>query len=341
MLYGEGEKAFIRLQEEIARKSDDQTLFSWTSRTQKETSRTFSSYRGLFGTSPAEFTGLSNLDTLQTDEFLLPFSTTSIGFNARFPLLPVALINDNSISSPPIDVADPASEFLAILNVVDVFYGYRRIAILVKRLLPKGHHFVRVRPDVIFTIQEAQLKDSLIKPLLKPVDLYVQQELHIPLNHVSKRLGGFLFGRSSHLFDESLEVWSPYYIWSPEKRTIHCPFKPTKNRGIVGALKSHNSWRPFTVIFGISPETSAPAFCILDGVPNNPANEDFTYIGDGEYLKWKTGTGGAEIQKCFFGSIKITQIRLTWRYAVVDETFVCHVDVNFGGHMSQIRKANG
>lgn len=32
MLYGEGEGAFIRLQEEIMRKSDDPTIFAWTSR---------------------------------------------------------------------------------------------------------------------------------------------------------------------------------------------------------------------------------------------------------------------------------------------------------------------
>jgi hypothetical protein len=30
LLYGEGEKAFIRLQEEIMRSSDDQSLFAWT-----------------------------------------------------------------------------------------------------------------------------------------------------------------------------------------------------------------------------------------------------------------------------------------------------------------------
>ena len=30
LLYGEGEKSFIRLQEEIMKSSDDQSLFAWT-----------------------------------------------------------------------------------------------------------------------------------------------------------------------------------------------------------------------------------------------------------------------------------------------------------------------
>jgi hypothetical protein len=31
MLYGEGERTFIRLQEEIVKKSDDHSIFAWTS----------------------------------------------------------------------------------------------------------------------------------------------------------------------------------------------------------------------------------------------------------------------------------------------------------------------
>lgn len=33
LLYGEGEKAFLRLQEEVARQSDDHTLFAWNATT--------------------------------------------------------------------------------------------------------------------------------------------------------------------------------------------------------------------------------------------------------------------------------------------------------------------
>ncbi|ROW08517.1 hypothetical protein VMCG_03274 [Cytospora schulzeri] len=42
MLYGESEKAFIRLQEEIIKMSDDMSIFAWT-----DTKANFSSFRGL------------------------------------------------------------------------------------------------------------------------------------------------------------------------------------------------------------------------------------------------------------------------------------------------------
>jgi hypothetical protein len=50
MLYGEGDRAFVRLQEEIMKRSEDYTIFAWKS------SGSGSSQRGLFARSPSEFT---------------------------------------------------------------------------------------------------------------------------------------------------------------------------------------------------------------------------------------------------------------------------------------------
>ncbi|KAK4450839.1 heterokaryon incompatibility protein-domain-containing protein [Podospora aff. communis PSN243] len=58
-LYGEGEKAFTRLQEEIARQSNDLTLFAWE---QDETDQ--HQYRAIFAKSPREFRNCSNLRAL-------------------------------------------------------------------------------------------------------------------------------------------------------------------------------------------------------------------------------------------------------------------------------------
>ncbi|CAG9988231.1 unnamed protein product [Clonostachys byssicola] len=51
LVYGEGSKAFLRLQEEILRRSDDQTIFAWRS-LESQKSR---EVRGLFASSPREF----------------------------------------------------------------------------------------------------------------------------------------------------------------------------------------------------------------------------------------------------------------------------------------------
>lgn len=52
LLYGEGSKAFLRLQEEILRQSDDQTLFAWRA---APSDNDEAQVRGLFASSPKEF----------------------------------------------------------------------------------------------------------------------------------------------------------------------------------------------------------------------------------------------------------------------------------------------
>jgi hypothetical protein len=51
MLYGEGEKSFARLQEEILRHSDDQSMFAWDRGLEGH----FGGYSGLLATSPSQF----------------------------------------------------------------------------------------------------------------------------------------------------------------------------------------------------------------------------------------------------------------------------------------------
>jgi hypothetical protein len=55
MIYGEGKKAFMRLQEEIAKQSCDLSLLAWRSQS-PGLIHDFQSYRGIFARSPTEFT---------------------------------------------------------------------------------------------------------------------------------------------------------------------------------------------------------------------------------------------------------------------------------------------
>ena len=58
LLYGEGSKAFIRLQEEIARLNNDLTLFAWRQQPEKPLR-----FRGIFAEGPEEFVGCVDLHT--------------------------------------------------------------------------------------------------------------------------------------------------------------------------------------------------------------------------------------------------------------------------------------
>ncbi|KAI8631049.1 HET-domain-containing protein [Xylariaceae sp. FL1651] len=59
LLYGEGETAFIRLQEEICKQNNDMSLFAWT---QQANSKLWAQYRGIFAFHPSEFLGLPEID---------------------------------------------------------------------------------------------------------------------------------------------------------------------------------------------------------------------------------------------------------------------------------------
>jgi hypothetical protein len=74
MLYGEGSKAFRRLQEEIMKHSDDQSLFAWIDSTADS-----DSYHGLLAKSPTSFRNTGNIIPYRDWELSAPFSISNKG----------------------------------------------------------------------------------------------------------------------------------------------------------------------------------------------------------------------------------------------------------------------
>lgn len=72
LLYGERERAFIRLQEEIMKLYDDHSLFAWKAPQSVETL-----YCGLMATSPAYFAESQNVVPVLRSEFTAPYSMTN------------------------------------------------------------------------------------------------------------------------------------------------------------------------------------------------------------------------------------------------------------------------
>ncbi|KAI0334667.1 HET-domain-containing protein [Cubamyces sp. BRFM 1775] len=115
-IYGEGENAFLRLQEEILKRVPDQSILLWGPRLSDDslpfqhhpkippstadepTSQYWDSRLGIFASSPAEFASSGDLhpmsparfSTLTGLDFELPeYTITSYGLRTRFPLVPV------------------------------------------------------------------------------------------------------------------------------------------------------------------------------------------------------------------------------------------------------------
>ncbi|KAL0942804.1 het domain protein [Colletotrichum truncatum] len=68
LLYGEGEKAFARLQSEIMQETNDLSLLAWTSETTDPERQ--QAYSGVFATSPSEFAVCSNLKVTNSPQLL-------------------------------------------------------------------------------------------------------------------------------------------------------------------------------------------------------------------------------------------------------------------------------
>lgn len=85
LLYGEGVKAFRRLQEEIIKQTDDQSLFAWTVEPNSPMAWTLGS---VLATSPADFARSSQIHRLH-EELGDPSVVTKKGVQIHAPLLPI------------------------------------------------------------------------------------------------------------------------------------------------------------------------------------------------------------------------------------------------------------
>jgi hypothetical protein len=83
LLYGEGERAFIRLEEEIIKRSDDHSIFAWTSSSDAPYITS-----GLLATSPLQFKHSGRIDSFRgaTDQSR-PYLMTNKGLSIKMNLL--------------------------------------------------------------------------------------------------------------------------------------------------------------------------------------------------------------------------------------------------------------
>ncbi|KAL2883133.1 hypothetical protein SGCOL_001321 [Colletotrichum sp. CLE4] len=81
MLYGEGERAFLRLQEEIMKQSDDQSLFAWV-----DLSASTETYHSLLAKSPANFAYSNSIMPYQDWEPRPPYFMSNRGLRIDLPL---------------------------------------------------------------------------------------------------------------------------------------------------------------------------------------------------------------------------------------------------------------
>jgi hypothetical protein len=84
LLYGEGEKAFQRLQEEIVKRSDDQSILAWKT---ADVLPTHSTSREVFARSPKDFEACGNIVRSEQAGPTKPYAITNKGLEIELPII--------------------------------------------------------------------------------------------------------------------------------------------------------------------------------------------------------------------------------------------------------------
>ncbi|KAF2401365.1 HET-domain-containing protein [Trichodelitschia bisporula] len=172
MLYGEGaEKAFLRLQEEIMKSSDDHSIFAWT-----VPGASRGCYRGLLARSPEEFRESFRVKRVDNHSYGDEFSVTNKGLRIKLRLR---------------RVDDEEGLYLATLNCHNQYD--MPMGIYLKKITTKGREFARV---MVNTIEEV---DRDISPTSDTRVIFIRQKITIPPHHPVDRLHGIAFPNISSL----------------------------------------------------------------------------------------------------------------------------------------------
>ena len=217
LLYGEGDKAFIRLQEEIMKGSDDHTLFAWRNDRYRGTE-----YCGLLASSPTKFKDSGNIKPHRDWNASLPFSQTNKGLFIQLVLSPLE------------------GEMETSLAMLDCESGARRAAIYLKCLSKRGNQYARIRPTEISLLKPGQNYEG------KLTDVYIRQQILLPTEE-SNDISGFCVRMVGFSQFEIASV-IPQERWDPRNKIISITKKAT------GAHINFNYWWgdiKFVVLLGV------------------------------------------------------------------------------------------
>jgi hypothetical protein len=265
MLYGEGERAFIRLQEEIMKHSDDQSLFAWKG--------AWKGYRGLLAKSPADFDGCSNIISARSKWNQIPYAVTNMGVSIQLPMIAWAM-----------------ETYFAALDCEVENIPNSRVGIFL-RLLPEKSQYARVMLDEM----DCGTFESHLASKSEYRNIYVRRNVHTAQPSMDRVYGFWIRSlptkittTSGYGDTHSVSEVTSHNAWSDDDRILEIP---TGSRGTAGAIyyKSDSGFSVLKVGF----DTSFNPVCQFGG-PLWGATSKF-YFPDRESFEakmdpaWMTG----------------------------------------------------
>lgn len=195
LLYGEGSKAFLRLQQAIIRQSDDLSIFLW-----KSADRRSAPFHGLLADHPNDFSscGYTLRPTLQDRARMQPLSMTNKGLLIHMPL--IALSSDVYLAL----VYSRGDEVITFDAANEAW-----TAIYLKRLLSDANLFSRT-----FTGETVRV---ITKSELEPTAVLIRQDSLQPFESPSSMVWPYYHDCITHVrFDISWTDYGIYAIWTKE-----------------------------------------------------------------------------------------------------------------------------
>ncbi|KAH7321336.1 hypothetical protein B0I35DRAFT_212192 [Stachybotrys elegans] len=224
LLYGEGTKAFVRLQEEILKGSDDHTIFAWGT---SQPPGSGEKLGGLLAESPAAFAKVSNYRPLPpaASRGSTAWAITNHGLRIHLYLQPVKVYGMHVFKD----------EYDAILECAKRRWdgSSESPAIRLRRLY--GDQFARINPQIVKVTTPSYTQDAqsgsyeVIFVKQKPV--YAVPEFVVSFNNIQQP-------RPARQPPVSLTgVWPERY-WDAETATLRCT--PSDANRIVGLFRFKN-----------------------------------------------------------------------------------------------------
>lgn len=165
LLYGEGGKAFIRLQEEIMKNSDDQSLFAW-----KDVDAFPSSSHGLLAKHPKSFADSSDIVPYRDWESRAPYLMSNRGLRIDLHLRRTEQIEQPDLYIAALDCPYP-----------DDYEGF--LGIYLKRISSGDHQYARTKLGEFCkikargAIQTVYVRQHIIRPTIQ--DIYPKHAIQL------------------------------------------------------------------------------------------------------------------------------------------------------------------
>ena len=157
LLYGEGgERAFLRLQEELMRGSDDHTIFAWT---QRHVGRR--KMHGLLAESPADFALAANIVPHGDLQVSNPYSVTNSGLQITLPITQEGRGH----------FLRQAKDYVAFLDCIDEKYRDKWVTLRLIRLSPQSDQYAR------YDLNEIKLRDAREKTTSASEKIFVRSRV--------------------------------------------------------------------------------------------------------------------------------------------------------------------